>query len=222
MQPRTSRVIEWVIVLCLVAIVASILVPSSSHWRGQTARRVHCMNNLREIGQACVMYAQDYGGYYPTVREQGTTSRPMASLALLYDKYISSGRTFTCQDTMGGCWDLQPGQTFLPHAMTEQEARQGESRRCSYAYDATRAPGTSPNIVIAGDAPPSDLSLKDATTKTTRNSDNHFGNGQLVLLYDGNTVLWITNTMNPKIPGDDIYSAADPKNAGVSDSYIHQ
>ena len=218
MQARTSRVIEWVIVICFIAIVASIIIPSAITPR-HTPRRVMCMNNLRQIGQACVMYAQDYGGYYPTVREEGTTnSRPMASLALLYDKYVSTNKIFACRSAMDSCADLQPGQTFLPHARTEQEAQSGERRRCSYAYDDTRAPQTSHDIVIAGDAP----SSQPSADGKSRNSDNHFGDGQNVLFYGATRVLWIERTENPKIPGDDIYSAADPKNPGASDSYIHE
>ena len=59
--------------------------------------RVACMNNLRQIGEACVMYSQDYGGFYPTVLDEATAvSRPMASLALLYGKYVQAKkRTFS-------------------------------------------------------------------------------------------------------------------------------
>ena len=110
---------------------------------------------------------------------------------------------------------MEPGQTLLPHTTNYD----GDNKRhCSYAYDDTRGPGTSPNIVIAADAPPEHLHAGGKG----HNSDNHSGEGQNVLLYGSNTVIWISNTENPKIPGDDIYSAADPKNPGVSDSYIHQ
>jgi hypothetical protein len=72
--------------------------------------------------------------------------------------------------------------------------------------------------VIAGDAP----SSQPSAGGKSRNSDNHFGDGQNILFYDGSSrVLWTTSTENPTIVGDDIY-APDPKNPGVSDSYIHQ
>jgi hypothetical protein len=42
------------------------------------------------------------------------------------------------------------------------------------------------------------------------------------LFYGTTDVKWLPTTANPQILGDDIYSAADPKNPGPSDSYIHQ
>ena len=210
------------------------------------------MHNLQEIGKGLTLYSGDFGDYYPTVRLPGGESRPMASLSLLYSKYVSRAKIFCCPSTTDRCDDLQPGQTFLAHnsntlgepakifccpSTTDRcddlrpgqtfrphnSNTQGEPRReCSYAYDDTRGPNPSKDIVIAGDAPPRDLGLKNATSKTNRNSDNHQGQGQLILLAGGDIVIWIPRTENPMIAADDIYTAADPANPGASDSYIHQ
>lgn len=48
--------------------------------------KADCMNNLREIGKGGVMYSGDFNDYYPSVRPKGSTlSKPMTSLALIYD-----------------------------------------------------------------------------------------------------------------------------------------
>ena len=207
--------------LIMLTILASLLVPSVLAVR-ERARRVMCMSNLREIGKGLVMYSGDYDDFYPTIRaKDATDSRPMASLALIYDMYVSSPKVFVCPSTTDNCSDLQPGRTFQPHG---EPATPGDRRQCSYAYDDTRDDKTSSDIVIAGDAPPASMgrSLDGEAVGASLNSDNHFGNGQNVLLYGGDTVIWITNTNNPMMHVDDIYTAADPVHPGASDSYIHQ
>jgi prepilin-type processing-associated H-X9-DG protein len=46
------------------ALMTSILLPSLNRAR-ETANRVKCASNLRQIGQGCVMYANDHKGAYP-------------------------------------------------------------------------------------------------------------------------------------------------------------
>jgi hypothetical protein len=60
---RTFAVIG--LILGFVVIVASIALPSTGRAR-ETAQRVKCSNNIRQIGLAIQMYADDYGGRYPT------------------------------------------------------------------------------------------------------------------------------------------------------------
>ena len=187
--------------------------------------RIACMNNLRQIGEACVMYSQDYGGFYPTVRDEATAvSRPMASLALLYGKYVPAEKKsiFTCPSTSDSCADMAAGKTFRAHNTGKHASWwRGDRLQCSYGYDDTRGPGTPTSIVIASDAPQNALTPIDSTyNRYNRNSDNHYGDGQNILFYGGNRVLWATGTKNPEIETDDIY-APDPKNPGVSDSCIH-
>jgi len=232
MRRRGLTLVDVLVIIALIAFLLIAMVPTLSRQGYERACRSKCMNHLREIGKACAMYAADYGGYYPTVRLKGTTTtKPLASLALLYDKYVQNPEAFTCPGTSDRCVDLAVGQTFRPHnSFTARHHGQfgcfhgtDEPRReCSYAYDDTRGPKTSSDIVIAGDAPPADLGLQDPGRKTSKNSDNHECVVQNILLYGTDTVISITRTVNPMIPGDDIYTAADPANPGESDSYIHQ
>jgi len=212
---KICGILSLVTVIAMAGILASMIIPSAMAVR-ERARRAMCMSNLREIGKGLTLYSGDFNDYYPCVREPGSTaSRPMASLALLYDQYVSSKKVFVCPSTTDSCEDLQPGQTFQAHGAPTTP---GNRRQCSYGYDDTRGVNTTAYIVIAADAPPA----ASGEAGLSRNSDNHQGTGQNVLFYGGDTVIWTTTTRNPMNDTDDIYTPSDPQNPGVSDSYVHQ
>ncbi len=56
--------IELLVVIAIIAILAAILFPVFSMAR-QKASMVNCINNLKQLGGAFIMYANDNGGRYP-------------------------------------------------------------------------------------------------------------------------------------------------------------
>jgi prepilin-type N-terminal cleavage/methylation domain-containing protein/prepilin-type processing-associated H-X9-DG protein len=56
--------VELLVVIGIIALLISILLPSLSRAR-ETANRVKCGSNLRQIGQAMLLYANENSGNYP-------------------------------------------------------------------------------------------------------------------------------------------------------------
>jgi prepilin-type N-terminal cleavage/methylation domain-containing protein/prepilin-type processing-associated H-X9-DG protein len=57
--------IELLIVIAIIGILAAILLPALARAR-EMAKRAKCVNNLKQWGTACKLYAEDWWGRYPT------------------------------------------------------------------------------------------------------------------------------------------------------------
>lgn len=84
--------IELLVVIAIIAILAAILFPVFARTR-QMARKTSCASNLRQLGLANHMYAQDYDGQFIT---EPTQNNPHPALCRALTPYVKNRQIFYC------------------------------------------------------------------------------------------------------------------------------
>jgi len=106
MDTRTQRLagftlIELLVVIAIIGLLAALLFPVFAKARGK-ARQTTCVGNLRQLGQAFMLYAQDYDQRFPEQWKGRTLDLATSSLTTAWETYL---RPYTKNTEINRCPD---------------------------------------------------------------------------------------------------------------------
>lgn len=196
--------IELLVVIAIIAILAAMLLPALARAREQ-ARRAVCISNLKQIGLAMKMYAQDFDENYPWDDATITNVRPIQAFSILIGKsgrlgYLEDAKTFRCpSDVMWG----KAGSTQAANKTGSEGIDYTQLvNKCSYAYARGLHEQVADDTVLVADKAGTvgGAFTRDALAAGIQGQVNHTAEGLNVLCKGGNAKWVVLGRFNDEIP----------------------
>ena len=109
LKTRGFTLIELLVVIAIIAILAAILFPAFAKAR-ESARRIACVNNLKQIGTSIMQYSQEFDEKLPPCRDDGNVPYPV-----LIKAYLQDADVYRCPSNTSTAKLQNTNDVFLNH-----------------------------------------------------------------------------------------------------------